>query len=85
MLEEVNRLTSLVENLLTIARADAGQMPFRRSVFGAMELAREASGLLEVLIEDKHQQVSSTEMSGSVWKAIACCCGKRWSISSTTP
>jgi heavy metal sensor kinase len=57
MLEEVNRLTSLVENLLTIARADAGQIPLRRSVFGAMELAREAGGLLEVLIEDKGQQV----------------------------
>jgi heavy metal sensor kinase len=57
MLEEVNRLTSLVENLLTIARADAGQIPLRRSVFGAMELAREAGALLEVLIEDKHQRV----------------------------
>jgi signal transduction histidine kinase len=58
MLEEVNRLTSLVENLLTIARADAGQIPLRRSVFGAMELAREAGGLLDVLIEDKGQQVN---------------------------
>ena len=57
MLEEVNRLTSLVENLLTIARADAGQIPLRPSVFGAMDLAREACGLLEVLIEDKRQQV----------------------------
>ncbi len=33
MLEEVNHLTSLVENLLTIARADAGQIPLRRTVF----------------------------------------------------
>ena len=57
MLEEVNRLTSLVENLLTIARADAGQIPLRRSVFGAMELAREACELLGVLIEEKRQQV----------------------------
>jgi heavy metal sensor kinase len=57
MLEEVNRLTSLVENLLTIARADAGQIPLRRSVFGAMELAREACELLGVLIEDKRHQV----------------------------
>jgi len=55
MLEEVNHLTSLVENLLTIARADAGQIPLRRSQFGAMELAREAGGLLDVLIEDKGQ------------------------------
>jgi signal transduction histidine kinase len=57
MLEEVNRLTSLVENLLTIARADAGQIPLRRSEFRAMDLAREACGLLEILIEAKHQQV----------------------------
>jgi heavy metal sensor kinase len=53
MLEEVNHLTSLVENLLTIARADARQIPLRRSVFGVAELAREAGGLLDVLIEDK--------------------------------
>jgi heavy metal sensor kinase len=57
MLEEVNRLTSLVENLLTIARADAGQIPLRPSEFRAMDLAREACGLLEILIEDKRQQV----------------------------
>jgi signal transduction histidine kinase len=55
MLEEVNRLTSLIDDLLTIARADAGQIPLRPSTFGAMALAREASGLLEVLIEDKGQ------------------------------
>lgn len=57
MLEEVNHLTSLIENLLTIARADAGQIPLCRSIFGATELAKEAGGLLEVLIEDKRQQL----------------------------
>jgi heavy metal sensor kinase len=57
MLEEVNRLTSLIDDLLTIARADAGQIPLRPSTFGAMDLAREAGGLLEVLIEDKGQRV----------------------------
>ncbi len=57
MLEEVNHLTSLVDNLLTIARADAGQIPFHRSAFSAMELAQEAGGLLEVLIEDKSQRI----------------------------
>jgi heavy metal sensor kinase len=58
MLEEVNHLTSLVENLLTIARADSGQIPLRPSVFRAMDLAREAGGLLEVLSEEKNQQLS---------------------------
>lgn len=53
MLEEVNRLTNLVESLLTLSRADAGQLTLRYSVFPLMELMRDAVGLLEVLIEDK--------------------------------
>ncbi len=57
MLEEVNRLTSLIDDLLIIARADAGQIPLRPSTFGAMDLAHEAGGLLEVLIEEKGQCV----------------------------
>jgi heavy metal sensor kinase len=57
MLEEVNRLTSLVEDLLTIARADSGQIPLQRSSFVAMDIAREAGALLAVLIEDKKQRV----------------------------
>jgi heavy metal sensor kinase len=58
MLEEVNRLTSLVENLLTISRADAGSIDLHPTVFPAMDLARESAGLLEVLIEEKNQQMS---------------------------
>jgi heavy metal sensor kinase len=58
MLEEVNRLTSLVENLLTISRADAGSIELHPTVFSAMDLARESAGLLEVLIEEKSQQMS---------------------------
>lgn len=57
MLEEVNRLTALVENLLLIARADAGQLALQHSVFGAMAVAREAAGLIDVLIEDKKQRL----------------------------
>jgi heavy metal sensor kinase len=53
MLEEVNRLTNLVESLLTLSRADAGQLTLRYSTFPVMELMRDASGLLEVLIEEK--------------------------------
>lgn len=58
MLEEVNRLTALVESLLTISRADAGRIELHQSVFSAMELAREAAGLFEVLIEEKQQRIS---------------------------
>jgi heavy metal sensor kinase len=57
MLEEVNRLTSLVENLLTISRADAGSIELHPTVFPAMDLARESAGLLDVLIEDKDQEM----------------------------
>jgi heavy metal sensor kinase len=53
MLEEVNRLTSLVESLLTLSRADAGQLKLQVSVFPVMELMRDAVNLLEVLIEEK--------------------------------
>jgi len=53
MLEEVNRLTAIVESLLTLSRADAGQIRIQVSVFPLMALVREAAGLLEVLIEDK--------------------------------
>lgn len=53
MLEEVSRLTAIVESLLTLSRADAGQIRMQVSVFPLMALVREAAALLEVLIEDK--------------------------------
>lgn len=58
MLEEVNRLTALVDSLLTISRADAGRIPLHPTVFSAMDLAREASGLFEVLVEEKSQRIT---------------------------
>jgi heavy metal sensor kinase len=54
MLEEVNRLTYIVESLLTLSRADAGQIRIQVSVFPLVPLVREAAALLQVLIEDKH-------------------------------
>jgi heavy metal sensor kinase len=58
MLEEVNRLTALVDSLLTISRADAGRIPLHPTVFSAMDLAREAAGLFEVLVEEKGQRIT---------------------------
>ena len=58
MLEEVNRLTALVDNLLTIARADAGRIQLHPTEFSALELAREAAGLFEVLAEEKNQRIT---------------------------
>ena len=56
MLEEVNRLTNIVENLLVLSRADAGQIKVNRVTLRASDLVCEAASLLEVLIEDKHIQ-----------------------------
>jgi heavy metal sensor kinase len=58
MLEEANRLTALVDSLLTISRADAGRIQLHPTVFSAMDLAREAAALFDVLIEEKHQKLS---------------------------
>jgi len=53
MLEEVNRLTSLVDNLLTISRADAGSLQLERVPIPVMQLMRDAAALFEVLAEEK--------------------------------
>jgi heavy metal sensor kinase len=53
MLEEVNRLTSLVDNLLTISRADAGSLQLQLVRIPVMDLAREAAALFEIMAEEK--------------------------------
>jgi len=53
MLEEVNRLTAMVEGLLTLSRADAGQFLMQPSTFSLRELMQEVAELLEVLVEEK--------------------------------
>lgn len=57
MLEEVNRLTRLVESLLTMSRADSGQIQLQRTSVGVLDLAKESAALLEVLAEEKHQTI----------------------------
>ena len=58
MLEETNRLTSLVENLLTISRAEAGHIHLERAPLRLLELAGEAAGLLEILADEKGQRLA---------------------------
>jgi heavy metal sensor kinase len=53
MLEEVDRLTSLVDSLLMITRADAGKLPLQQVPVRVMGLTREAASLFDVLIEEK--------------------------------
>jgi heavy metal sensor kinase len=57
ILEEANRLTHLVDSLLTMARADAGRIQIHRAGVNLYELARESCGLLDVLAEEKHQNL----------------------------
>lgn len=58
MLEEATRLGRLVEGLLAMARADAGQVKLQRAPLRLLQQAREVSALLEVLAEEKHQQLA---------------------------
>jgi heavy metal sensor kinase len=58
MLEEANRLTKLVDSLLTMSRADAGRIPLQPSEFSVLDLAKEAGSLIEVLAEEKNQTMT---------------------------
>jgi len=55
MLEETNRLTKLVDSLLTMSRADAGRVQPHFTETRPLDLARESASLLEVLAEEKEQ------------------------------
>jgi signal transduction histidine kinase len=57
MLEEVTRLTEMVDGLLSICRADAGQVVLHKTTFSALRLAREVVALLGLLAEEKGQQI----------------------------
>lgn len=55
MLEEVDRLTRLVENLLLLTRAEAGRIPMTRTLVDVSELVVSVSDGLRVLAEEKDQ------------------------------
>ena len=58
MLEEADRLGHLVESLLTLSHADAGQVKLRLERMDLAELAREVVNHLGVLAEEKRQFLS---------------------------
>jgi heavy metal sensor kinase len=58
MLEETDRLTRLVDSLLTLSLADAGHIHVQRADIALLGLAQEASSLVEVLAEEKRQRIS---------------------------
>jgi heavy metal sensor kinase len=55
ILEEADRLTLLVDTLLSLSRADAGEAPLHREDVDLLALAREVAGHLGVLAEEKEQ------------------------------
>lgn len=57
MLEEANRLTRLVENLLSVSRADAGELQLQKRPIAVLDLTRESAVLLDVLIDEKSQSL----------------------------
>lgn len=69
MLEEADRLGRLVDSLLTLSRADAGQVKLARERVDLTELAREVVNHLGVLAEEK-RQVVSVEATGSVYATV---------------
>lgn len=64
MLEEVGRLSTLVDRLLTLSRAEIGQVKLSRDVVDLRGLAEEAVAQLGVLAEEKRQTMT-VEPGGS--------------------
>jgi heavy metal sensor kinase len=58
MLEEVDRLTRLVENLLLLTRAEAGRIPLTRTLVDLRELVAGVADNLQVLADDKEQDLT---------------------------
>jgi heavy metal sensor kinase len=57
ILEEVNRLTRLVESLLMLTRADSGHVPLGRKDVDAVRLVQQAVEDMRALAEEKNQKL----------------------------
>ena len=57
MLEEVDRLTRLVDTLLRLSRGDAGTVKLIREVVDLADLARGVTASLQVLAEERRQRL----------------------------
>jgi heavy metal sensor kinase len=58
MLEEVDRLASLVDRLLTLSRSETGQARPSLELFGVRDLAEDVVAHLDVLAEEKQQHIT---------------------------
>jgi heavy metal sensor kinase len=57
MLEEVDRLTRLVDTLLTLSRSDRGRVETERQLLGLRKFAHEIAEYLEALADEKGQRI----------------------------
>jgi signal transduction histidine kinase len=69
MLEEVERLTQLVDAMLMLSRADAGRIPVNKSACDLAALVDEVATQLGVLAEEKHQTIVVTK-TGAVRASV---------------
>ena len=58
MLEEIDRLTTLVDTLLRLSHGDAGSVRLSREPLDLGQLAREVASSLAVLAEERRQRIS---------------------------
>ena len=58
MLEDVDRLTHLVDAMLMLSRADAGRIPVNRGDAHLTALVEDVAAQLGVLAEEKHQSIA---------------------------
>jgi signal transduction histidine kinase len=66
MLEEVDRMTSLVETLLRLSHGDAGRIRVAREAVDLGQLARDVASSLGVLAEERNQLVTLDIVDGIV-------------------
>ena len=69
MLEEVDRLTNLVDTLLRLSHGDAGTVRLARSAVDVGELASDAASSLGILAEERNQRVTVDAAEGVVVSA----------------
>jgi heavy metal sensor kinase len=66
MLEEVAKLTAMIDTLLTIAHADSGAIQLQQTTFAVLDLVQEGVVVVGVLAEDKKQTLSVTGDQGAL-------------------
>ena len=66
MLEETDRLTSTVDALLSLARAEAGLVTGNRESFSLKDMAEDVVDSIGILAEEKHQRLN-TIIDEEVW------------------